>query len=180
MGVAVLSGILDTQAAQQQQLQSGGSSSNHNVDMTSSDYEGLSLDTLPSHYYACVSRNESSKRLRSLFPQQSHPNVEILTSNNLLAAQKGDVILLGCKPNMVQDILAEDGIVEALKGKMLVSICAGLRIEQMEAWVDKSTTVVRAMPNTPSKVSSRRRSRIRRRMDLLMTLICSFYRFVRA
>lgn len=79
----------------------------------------------------------------------------ILVQNNLEAFQKGDVIVLGCKPQMVRDILAEKGVKEALKGKLLVSICAGLRIESMQEWVDSSTKVVRAMPNTPSKVRAR-------------------------
>jgi pyrroline-5-carboxylate reductase len=41
---------------------------------------------------------------------------------------------------------------EALGGKLLVSILAGVTIAQMSDWVDASTTVVRAMPNTPSRV----------------------------
>ena len=49
----------------------------------------------------------------------------------------------------------QQGLREALAGKLVCSICAGLRIEQMQAWLDPSTKVVRAMPNTPSKLSAR-------------------------
>jgi pyrroline-5-carboxylate reductase len=79
----------------------------------------------------------------------------MLAGENVKGCKEGDVILLGCKPQLAEDILAEEGVKEALEGKMLVSICAGLRIEQLQKWVHPSTKVVRAMPNTPAKVSSK-------------------------
>lgn len=54
---------------------------------------------------------------------------------------------------MVKLILAEEGMSEALEGKLLISICAGVTMSQLKSWVPSSTIVVRAMPNTPSKVS---------------------------
>jgi len=41
---------------------------------------------------------------------------------------------------------------EALEGKLLISILAGVTIRQLTSWVLSSTRVVRAMPNTPCKV----------------------------
>ena len=41
---------------------------------------------------------------------------------------------------------------EALDGKLLISILAGVTIAQLEAMVFPTTNVVRAMPNTPCKV----------------------------
>ncbi|CAO1614235.1 unnamed protein product [Parajaminaea phylloscopi] len=151
MGVAVLSGVLDTQKA----LESPSTSHIALQELSNSVEEvkdSSELSHLPSHYYACVSRKESGKRLRNTFPSSRYPNVDVLIGENVAAAKHADVVLLGCKPQMVEDILAEQGMKEALQGKLLVSICAGLRIEQMEQWVDKSTKVVRAMPNTPSKI----------------------------
>lgn len=58
-----------------------------------------------------------------------------------------------CKPQLAQSILAEEGIKDALDGKLLISILAGVTISQMKAWVHDSTKVIRAMPNTPCKVS---------------------------
>lgn len=55
---------------------------------------------------------------------------------------------------MVKVILAEEGMAEALEGKLLISICAGVTMSQLKSWVPASTIVVRAMPNTPSKVGS--------------------------
>ncbi|CAO1624393.1 unnamed protein product [Jaminaea pallidilutea] len=162
MGVAVLSGILDTQRS----LSSSPDNGQNAMDGLASSMEDLQdpadLTYLPSRYFACVSRKESGKRLRSTFPSDQYPELEICVSDNVRAVSEADVVMLGCKPQMAEDILNQQGLREALKGKLLVSICAGLRIEQMEAWVDDSTKVVRAMPNTPSK--------IREGMTILSTL----------
>lgn len=157
MGIAVMSGVLDTQRAL-----SSTSGRQATLDNLAQSVESIDdpndLTHLPSQYYACVSRPESGKRLRrDVFPEKEWPQVEVVVGDNVRAAKLGDVVMLACKPQMVEDILAEEGMREALKGKMLVSICAGLRIAQMEQWVDEETIVVRAMPNTPSKVSERAR-----------------------
>lgn len=77
----------------------------------------------------------------------------------MTACADADVILLGPKPYMVKDILAEPGMKEALEGKLLISICAGVTKEQIEGWLygeeekrDGWCTVVRAMPNTASGI----------------------------
>ena len=44
---------------------------------------------------------------------------------------------------------------DALDGKLVISICAGVTSAQLKSWVPESTTVVRAMPNTPCKVCQR-------------------------
>lgn len=41
---------------------------------------------------------------------------------------------------------------EALAGKLLISILAGVTISQLQALVGSETRVVRAMPNTPCKI----------------------------
>lgn len=46
------------------------------------------------------------------------------------------------------------GMSAALEGKLLISILAGTTISMMRAWVPASCTVVRSMPNTPTKVRS--------------------------
>lgn len=43
-------------------------------------------------------------------------------------------------------------MIEALEGKLLISIQAGVTIRQLTEWVSPSTRVVRAMPNTPCRV----------------------------
>lgn len=53
---------------------------------------------------------------------------------------------------MYAELLGEEGMSEALEGKLLVSILAGVKIAALREVVPDSTRVVRAMPNTASKV----------------------------
>lgn len=61
---------------------------------------------------------------------------------------------LSCKPQVAQTILGEPGMQEVLENKLLISILAGVTIGQLTKMVKPTTRVVRAMPNTPCRVSS--------------------------
>ena len=60
-----------------------------------------------------------------------------------------------CKPQLAQAILSEPGLKEAMAGKLLISILAGVTLSQLTSWVLPSTRVIRAMPNTPCKVCTK-------------------------
>ncbi|KAH7065746.1 pyrroline-5-carboxylate reductase [Paraphoma chrysanthemicola] len=87
-------------------------------------------------------------------------SLQTYTNENLKGVQAADIILLSCKPYGYKDILGEEGMTEALKGKVLVSILAGVTQQQIEEFlypegVNKATDacrVVRVMPNTASFV----------------------------
>ena len=53
---------------------------------------------------------------------------------------------------MAHPLLNEEGIKEALAGKLLISILSGVTIAQITNWVLPSTTVIRAMPNVACRV----------------------------
>lgn len=151
MGVAILSGILSSLTSLQSTSVSGTSTPNallptrfHDVDDTP--------PKLPSRFIACVKRPESAERVRKAFVEYAG-SVKVLTKGNVEGATLGDVVILGCKPQMYTEILSEEGMAKALEGKLLVSILAGVKIEQLKNVVPESTRVVRAMPNTASKVS---------------------------
>ena len=61
---------------------------------------------------------------------------------------------ISCKPQLAAHLLLSEGMSEALEGKLLISILAGTTIGMMREWVPSSCTVVRSMPNTPSKVNA--------------------------
>lgn len=138
MGFAILSGVLDWRTE----------ASNSDND------DSNALELLPSCFIATVHREQSAKALKQKLQDAGHEEVEVLLNGNVEAAQRGDYVVLGSKPQMVADILAEDGMKEALKGKVLVSLCAGLTVDTIKKQVDPSTRVVRAMPNTPCRVST--------------------------
>ena len=97
--------------------------------------------------------------------------VTILQGENLRAVQAADTILLGCQPQDLESCLGGPAITKALRGKLLISILAGVTIPQIEAVLGPTkssleshgatptsrkdpnhetmpTIIVRAMPNT--------------------------------
>lgn len=52
---------------------------------------------------------------------------------------------------MAKNVLDDVEIAEALAEKLLISICAGVKISQLKSWLPH-TAVIRAMPNTPCKI----------------------------
>lgn len=76
------------------------------------------------------------------------------TTNNLLAAQSADVILIGVKPAQVGDLIRE--IAPALNpSKLLISFAASVSTGAMEAAAAPlEIGVIRAMPNTPAALGA--------------------------
>lgn len=158
MGIAILSGILSSLYEIQ------GPKANFLLQATSgtsTPAEDLP-SRLPSRFIACVRRPESAKKIKQALVDHLSA-VKIVQNDNVKACEAADVVLLGCKPYMVDDILAVEGMREALKGKLLISICAGVPVTQMEmALYGEPTTgdpvavgkctIVRAMPNTASGI----------------------------
>ena len=68
--------------------------------------------------------------------------------DNAEAARRSDIVLLCVKPQVAEDVLADPDLRDALDGKLLISICAGLELKKLVAWVP-GAAVIRAMPNTP-------------------------------
>jgi len=153
MGVAVISGVLASLDAKVATVPLSQVKWESHTPGTTTPQEPND-DSLPSRFLACVTREESARKLKDVF---SSPNalgyrVEVLKAQNLQAVQLSDVILLCCKPQQAHIILNEPGMKEALDGKILISILAGVTISQITAWVLPSTKVIRAMPNTPCKI----------------------------
>lgn len=154
MGIAILSGVLTSLSdfTSPSPARSG----------TSTPAIELPPTRLPTRFVACVRRPESGKKAKSAL---SHfgTDVEVVVNDNLRAVNEADVILLGCKPQMFRDILNAEGIKDALSGKLLISILAGVSVNQIEETLYGSVSnndpategrcrIVRAMPNTASAV----------------------------
>ncbi|MEZ4256387.1 MAG: pyrroline-5-carboxylate reductase [Polyangiales bacterium] len=73
-------------------------------------------------------------------------------SDNRAAAAWADVIVLATKPQSFPKLLPE--IASATKGKLVVSVAAGVPIAVIEAALGDTTRVVRTMPNTPAVVDA--------------------------
>jgi len=156
MGVAITSGILASLEARSANGPAGPTPSKSGTSTPVPSYMLYAADSaLPSRFIACVRRSESAKKLRRLFATdfaERGENIEIVSGGNVAAAKECDVLLLCCKPQVTAQILGEEGMKDALRNKLVISIMAGVTISQMGVWFDSSTRIVRAMPNTPSKV----------------------------
>lgn len=71
----------------------------------------------------------------------------------LEACRAAGAVLIAVKPQQVGPMLDRDEMRAALKGKLVMSIAAGVRLEQLSAWLPDSA-VCRVMPNTPAQVGA--------------------------
>lgn len=95
----------------------------------------------PSQLIGTVRRQEVANKLRERYAAD-------VVTNNLEAARRANVVLFALKPQRIHDVLVEPGLQHALANKLVISIAAGIRVQQLAAWLPESA-IVRAMPNTP-------------------------------
>lgn len=118
--------------------------------------------TLPSKFIACIRSDPSAKRIDNALSKYNL-DLQIAKNDNLTSLKAADVVLLGCKPYMVNDLLGQEGMREALAGKLLISVCAGVPVEQMEKALyggppsnntdrEHRCRLVRALPNMASMI----------------------------
>ncbi|KAI6087526.1 pyrroline-5-carboxylate reductase [Hypoxylon rubiginosum] len=155
MGIAILSGILSSlqEMSGPRPLQSPSGRATPADEVPA---------RLPSRFIACVRRPESAKKVKQALWEHSS-SVKVVQKENVAAVMKSEVIILACKPYMVEDLLNEPGMAKALHGKLLISICAGITVPQIEKIlhgavpekdpeIDGRCRIVRALPNTASMV----------------------------
>ncbi|MDQ6655086.1 MAG: pyrroline-5-carboxylate reductase [Verrucomicrobiota bacterium] len=71
-----------------------------------------------------------------------------VTADNAEVVAAAETILIGVKPTVVLPVIREAA--EALRGKLVISLAAGIRIASMEELAD--ARFLRAMTNTPSAI----------------------------
>lgn len=72
--------------------------------------------------------------------------------DNLAACRAADTVLFTLKPQRIARVLHEPGMREALAGKLVISIAAGVTLGQLAGWLPEAA-VIRAMPNTPCLIN---------------------------
>ncbi|KZF22278.1 hypothetical protein L228DRAFT_247932 [Xylona heveae TC161] len=112
MGTAVLSGVLDSITSFSSASSSSSSSPRPQI----------------TEIIATTASLSSAQRLQSLFHPTHESKLTVLhgPEGNLSAIRSADVILLGCKPKFMPTVLKASGVADALKGKVLISILAGV------------------------------------------------------
>jgi pyrroline-5-carboxylate reductase len=76
------------------------------------------------------------------------------TSVNSAATQKipslVDVLILAVKPQVMKSVCQE--LINVDTVQLVISVAAGIKITQMEQWLNSEAAIVRCMPNTPALV----------------------------
>lgn len=102
----------------------------------------LNTDSIrPAQLYVTTRRQERAQTLSEQYGVHA-------SADNIEAVKQSSLIVLGVKPQMAMSILSAPALQKELENKMLISICAGLRLEQLSAALPH-TALIRAMPNTP-------------------------------
>ena len=76
----------------------------------------------------------------------------ITYSDNGSIAANCDRIFLGVKPHMMKDCLAKIQDTLAEKKPLLITMAAGLEVQQIEQFAGVRLPVIRIMPNTPTAI----------------------------
>jgi pyrroline-5-carboxylate reductase len=146
MGIAIMGGVMSSLASVKTKA---------TLDPSSAPKDTPNL----SNFVACDTWAPAEENVKKALGHYSFP-LTTLTNQNLKGVQQADIVLLSCKPYGYKDILGEEGMRDALKGKVLVSILAGVTQKQIEEFlypegsekVEGACKVVRVMPNTASFV----------------------------
>lgn len=79
--------------------------------------------------------------------------IKTLANNGELAAT-ADVLVLAVKPQVLKSVAEEIAATIQKKRSLVVSIAAGIRINDIERWLGGNLPVVRGMPNTAALIGS--------------------------
>jgi len=64
-----------------------------------------------------------------------------------------DIVVLAVKPQVMKTVLADVGAKITATGPLIISVAAGITIQQMSAWIGGGDhAIVRTMPNTPALI----------------------------
>lgn len=74
------------------------------------------------------------------------------TQDNQTVAESCDILFLAVKPQMMKEVLIPLSIILQKKKPLLVSMAAGLSLEQLNEMAGCNLAIVRIMPNTPAMI----------------------------
>jgi len=74
--------------------------------------------------------------------------------NGADAARGADAVVFAVKPQVMKNVCASLRSVVQERKPVVVSIAAGIRIAQIEAWLGGDLAIVRTMPNTPALIGA--------------------------
>ena len=70
------------------------------------------------------------------------------------AAREAEVLVLAVKPQVMKTVCTGLREIAQLRRALIVSIAAGIRVDQLDAWLGGGMAIVRCMPNTPALIGA--------------------------
>ncbi|MBU6199738.1 MAG: pyrroline-5-carboxylate reductase [Xanthomonadaceae bacterium] len=74
--------------------------------------------------------------------------------DNDAATKSADVLVLAVKPQVMKTVCAGLRGIAQVRQPLIVSIAAGIRVSQLDAWLGGNLAIVRCMPNTPALIGT--------------------------
>jgi pyrroline-5-carboxylate reductase len=78
----------------------------------------------------------------------------VATSDNTAAVRDTPTWVLAVKPQVIKSVCASLQAAAQREQPLIISIAAGIRVEQIERWLGGGIAVVRCMPNTPALIGA--------------------------
>ncbi len=75
-------------------------------------------------------------------------------ADNLEAIAEADTVVMAVKPNILPKLCKQIGDRVAETRPLLISIAAGIRMDQIARWLGTEPALVRCMPNTPALIGA--------------------------
>lgn len=76
------------------------------------------------------------------------------SEDNHEAAKFADVIVLGVKPQQMQEVTKNIAPIVQEKKSLIISVAIGISTEMLSNWLGGNLAIVRSMPNTPAIISA--------------------------
>jgi len=76
------------------------------------------------------------------------------SADNLETVMAADVLVLAVKPQLLSQVCATLADAVTQKNCLVISIAAGIRLDDLSQWLGQHRLLVRTMPNTPALVQS--------------------------
>ncbi len=109
---------------------------------------GLITDGWPSSHIHVVEPDETRRTaLQTRYSIQTSPEVSS-------AAEQAAVIVLAVKPQVLQSVCVTLADSVQQHKPLIISVAAGIHLEDIERWLGGDLAIVRSMPNTPALLQS--------------------------
>lgn len=133
---------LTSQASQASILFIGGGN------MTTAILSGLIAQKYPASLLFVLDRNPD--KLKNL--QQHYQINPISTLEQIASLPTPEIIILSIKPQDSEKVCLELNSIFSLSKPLIISVMAGITVQKLERWFGEQSPIIRAMPNTPSKI----------------------------